>query len=340
MNALRIITDRKQHLFELYLLIFHGKLYLSQYLRKQNFLQLLNRLATWSIFFIIITMITNQLTGSELRAREINDAACLNNNYMIKNIYPGYMERLGSYEYLADLDKKNESPKLVNLQFLKPIIENNTSTTKNEIVLSAMSFGTPKGFINYCHYNNDDTPQKLVMPLGVSTAYFDYIKPSTIDSHYFVISYSLVTAITLTFSIALLKFKSITSEQIRETILITFVIMMINNFINPIIESLLTLYFNGFSIHNYGIQPNTIPFWSHNESVISGLIILISTLFNLIIILTLMINNLSGTLRVKKTWASVLILLGYVITNFLGWIIIAPATWLIAYTYPLLTLFF
>lgn len=331
------LAERCRHLFELYLLIFHSNLYVRLHLKKQTMCALTNRLVTWLVFFLVLTMAFEGITQIDKKIEIVHRSACTYNDYLLKQYAPHIADGYNDHYFLSSFEIKSKSPELVSLVFLSPILsgfeEDDQSYSVNPAALSLDVYP------EFCIKQLNE-PQKLVVPLGITVAYFENVAPDVVSSPFVTFVYLVPFSLFIALGFFLANIKKTTSSKLYETFALLLVSAWISLSLKSVIKVVSAYFLIDFSIYNYGVEPNTYPFLSHNDSVYAALVTLISSLTTLIVFVALASNLVSKVLEIKRRYALVHLALGYVVLNVIGWLIITPILFAVLKMSPLLSLIF
>ncbi|CAK1771118.1 conserved membrane hypothetical protein [Vibrio crassostreae] len=330
------IVERGEHLFELYILIFNCRLYVNTYLKKHTFLGLTNRVATWSIFIILMTMSFESITKIDKKMEIAIRSFCTEQGELLNLQMPNIVQDKEHYEFLSEFQIKQTRPELVSLLFFKPIVITVDTKDERSLTLSPATLSLDM-FLESCTYLSSE-PQKLIVPMGIAVAYFDNIIPDVVKSIPMVMIYAGIFSVCLTFGIALINFKKITLRKAYEISSLLLISSALSIFLNTFIKALVAFFLIDFSIYNYGVEPNSYPFFSHNESVYIGLVLLIASVCTLVVFVLLSTYFISQVLQVKKRWGLLHLTFGYVALNVIGWMVITPILLATFKIYPILSL--
>ncbi|RZP85548.1 hypothetical protein D8T54_23030 [Vibrio vulnificus] len=330
------IVERVRHLLELYILLFNCRLYVKTYLKKHTFWGLTNRVATWSIFIILMTMAFESITAIDRKMEIATKSFCTEQDYLLNRLIPNIVQHREQYEFFSDFQMNKKNPELVNLLFFKPIVENFHMKNGGSLAFSPATLSLDI-FLESC-VNLSSEPQKLIVPMGIAVAYFDNIIPDVVKSFPVIIVYAGVFSICLTFGIALINFKSYTFRKTYEILSLLLVSTTLSIFLNSLIKSIVAYFLIDFSIYNYDVEPNLYPFFSHNDSVYIGLVLFLSLVCTLVVFVSLSTYFISEVLQVKKRWALLQLTCAYLVLNVIGWIVITPVLLATFKIYPILSL--
>jgi hypothetical protein len=174
--------------------------------------------------------------------------------------------------------------------------------------------------------------------MGIAVAYFDNIIPDVVKSFPIVMVYAGLFSLCLTFGIVLINFKMITLRKAYEILSLLLISSALSIFLNSFIKAIVAFFLIDFSIYNYGVEPNSYPFFSHNESFYIGLVLFLTLVCTLIVFVLLSTYLISQVLQVKKRWGLLQLILGYLVLNVIGWMIITPILLATFKIYPILSL--